>query len=240
MNSEFESATDFLEKGLRRSGQIRSNARRFGLYEEGGGVFSLYLSPVHLPALLAGLNPWVKNRVVAILGATPTPPQGIPLGDGGVISSADALLHLTAPAEAVVFRNTPTPQEINAQLPSSLLACPQGSLPADLGAEFALILPDAQHAIVLTRDRSLLLHLLGQFLNRKHSPVFPRIEGLAEEEILECIAPWAWRRVHHTVVDGVQQLAIDTMNSENDGEPQQQLRWVAPKNGGYWRSGWAW
>jgi hypothetical protein len=240
MNSEFESAADFLEKGLRRSGQASSSDSRFGLYEEGGGVFSLYLSPIHVPVLLAGLNPWVTNRVVAILGATPKAPKGIPLGDGGVITSADALLHLSAPAEAVVFRNTPTPQEINAQLPSSLLACPQGSLPSNLNAEFAVILPDAQHVIVLTRDRSLLLHLLSRFLNRKHSNAFPRIEGLAEEEILESIAPWAWRQVHHTEVDGVQQLAIETMSPEHDGEQRQPLCWVAPKTGGYWRSGWTW
>ncbi len=240
MNSEFESAADLLENGLGRSGPARSGDRRFGLYEEGEGVLSLYLSPMHLPVLLSGLNPWVKNRVVAILGATPRPPKGIPLGDGGVIASADALLDLSAPAEAVVFRNTPTPQEINSQLPSSLLACPQGSLPANLNAEFALILPDDHHVIVLTRDRSLLLHLLSRFLNRKHSNSFPRIEGLAEEEILESIAPWTWRQVRLTEVDGVQQLAIDTMNPEHEGEYRQQLRWVAPKTGGYWRSGWTW
>jgi hypothetical protein len=61
---------------------------------------------------------------------------------------------------------------------------------------------------------------------------------VAEDEILEAMAPWAWRTVAHTEFDGVQQLAIETMDSESHSG--QELRWVAPKSGGYWRSGWSW
>jgi hypothetical protein len=238
MNSEFESASDRLDKGPLRSRENRPNRGRFGLYAEGCGVFSLYLSPTHAPALLAGLGPWVNNRVLAILGNTPDQPNGIPLKDGGVITSGEAVLQLRAPTEAVVFNRVPTPQQLNAQLPSTLLACPQGALPESLGAELAIIVPDPQHLIVLTRDRSLLLHLLSRFLNRNQSGSFPRIEGVAEDEILEAMAPWAWRTVAHTEFDGVQQLAIETMDSESHSG--QELRWVAPKSGGYWRSGWSW
>jgi hypothetical protein len=213
---------------------------RFGLYYEGEGVTSLYLSPVDLPDLLSCLGPWVEDRIVAILDASSSLPQGIRLQGGGVIASAEAVLDLKSPIEAVVFREAPSPSEVNALLPSSLLACPQGALPEALAAEFALIVPDAKNVILLTRDRNLLLQILSQFLRRKHGPAFPRIEGLAEEEILEYLEPWAWRQVSRSEIDGVQRLAIDTVDQGDKTNHTSRLEWVAPLDGGFWRSGWSW
>jgi hypothetical protein len=213
---------------------------RFGLYNEGEGVTSLYLSPVDLPDLLSCLGPWITDRVVAILGATPSLPRGIRLEDGGVITSAEAVLDLKSPVEAVVFREAPSPRELNSLLPSSLLACPQGALPEALAAEFALIVPDAKNVILLTRDRNLLLRILSQFLRRKHGASFPRIEGLAEDEILEFLEPWAWRQVSRSETGGVQRMAIDTVDQGDKTTLTSRLEWVAPLDGGFWRSGWSW
>jgi hypothetical protein len=213
---------------------------RFGLYDEGEGVTSLYLSPVDLTDLLSCLGPWVEDRIVAILDGSPSLPGGIRLQGGGVIAGAEAVLDLKSPTEAVVFRDTPSPKELNALLPSSLLACPQGALPEILAAEFALIIPDPKNVILLTRDRNLLIKVLSQFLNRKHGSAFPRIEGLPEEEILEYLEPWAWRQVSRSEDGGVQRMAIDTIDQGDQENHTSRLEWVAPLDGGFWRSGWSW
>jgi len=217
-----------------------SKGDRFGLYYEGEGVTSLYLSPVDLPDLLSCLGPWVEDRVVAVLEASPSLPSGIRLQGGGVIASAEAVLDLQHPAEAVIFQEAPSPKQLNAILPSSLLACPQGALPEALSAEFALIIPDAKNVILLTRDRDLLIEVLSQFLKRKHGSAFPRIEGLAGEEILEYLEPWAWRQVSHSEDGGVQRMAIDTVDQGDKVNHTSRLEWVAPLEGGFWRSGWSW
>jgi hypothetical protein len=215
---------------------------RFGLYEEGDGVISLYLSPIHLPALLSGLGPWTRDKVVAVLGAGKLPEGAIPIQNGGYIASADAILEIEAPAEAVIFSHAPSAAELNSILPSSLLACPQGALPKSLGAQFAVVAPDAKHLILLTRDRSLLLHILEHFLNLRHAHgrVLPRIEGTACEEILASMEPWAWRRLSRSEEDGVQRMALETVDSEAGFTVTDRVSWVAPMDGGYWRSGWSW
>ena len=243
MQGEQEGASpDVLRGRTERSLTGDLHSSRFGLYDEGNGVFSLYLSPIHLPTALQALRAWTVDRVVAVLGPGEIPVGAIPVRGGGYVTSADAILDLDAPSEAVVFSHAPSAAELDGLLPSSLLACPQGALPEVLGAEFGLILPDSKHMILLTRDRSLLLHVLELFLNHHHGAgkQLPRIEGPAGEEILESIEPWAWRRVSCSEEGGVQRMAIETMDSERSSGVSNRLEWVAPVDGGYWRSGWSW
>jgi len=218
------------------------DSSRFGLYDEGNGVFSLYVSPTHLPTILRSLLPWTQDKVVAVLGPGEIPAGAIPVRGGGYVASAEAVFDLDSPSEAVVFSHAPSAAELDHLLPSSLLACPQGALPKALGAEFGIIVPDPKHIVLLTRDRALLLHVLEVFLNQHHGTGkrLPRIEGLAGKEILESIDPWAWRRVSCAEIGGVQRMAIETMDSERGSVVSERLDWVAPVDGGFWRSGWSW
>jgi len=214
---------------------------RFGLYDEGGGVYSLYLSQPRTQQILQALQPWCEENILTITSLARHPVGFLRRPSGVALGPAEQLGELSAPCEAIVFEKAPTEAEINRHLPSSLLACPQGALPEQMHAVFGIILPDPNHLILLARDKDILLHTLEQFLEPASEipRQKPRIEGVASEEILTCIDAWAWRCATLSERNGVQKMRIDTLNNETEGQTSESIEWVAPRDGGYWRTGWS-
>ena len=236
MHGEQESPPQ--ETASKKDFSPHSEGCRFGIYEEGDGVFSLYLPEVNAPALLNTLATLAEDKTLCVLSGSRMPSAGIPIGLGGAIFSATALSELEAPSESVIFEGPPNPAEINRCLPSSLMACPQGALPERLSAAFAVIFPDPKHLILLAPDPGLLFAILQHHLSLSGIGIQTdtRIEGALQGEILKKLEPWSWREVQHEVQSGVQRLQIATLGAENE----ESLEWVAPRKGGYWRSGWSW
>ena len=242
MQGEQESA-GFLGSLKRQEdqGDVGEKPYRFGLYDEGGGVYSLYLSHPNTHQLLRALLPWCEDKVLAITSPSRNPVGFLQRSFGLALGPAEQLHEISAPCEAIVFNKAPTEKDINRFLPSSLLACPQGALPPQMDATLAIILPDPQHLILLARNKKILLCSLEKFLE----PVSeiprqkPRIEGVASEEILACIDAWAWRSVTLSQKDGVQKMRIDTLSNETTEQCSESIEWVAPRDGGYWRTGWS-
>jgi|GEM_PF-3202011 len=241
MQGEQESA-GFLGSLKRREHQDDSGEKphRFGLYDEGNGVYSLYLSHPKTEQILQALRPWCEEKVLTIISLSKQPTGFLRRPSGVALGPAEQLWEISAPCEAIVFENAPTEQDINRFLPSSLLACPQGALPEPIGAILGVIIPDPRHMILLARDKQILLHALEQFLEPTSDipRQKPRIEGVASEEILTCIEAWAWRSATLSQKDGVQRMRIDTLTNESSGQEPESIEWVAPREGGYWRTGW--
>ena len=215
--------------------------RRYGVYEEGGGVLSLYLPTHQGAALLQSIEAWAAQRVLVLLSGSQKPHAGIPLPNGNSVYSAEALPELVAPAEAVVFDHCPDTTKMDMCLPSSLLAFPHQALPQHLGAQLGVVMPDKHHVVLLSRDQRVLMPILlahlGLDANISDTPV---IGQELRDQMLGPIPSWSWRQVRHNRSSGFQTLEIETLHGEPCLESNDALKWVAPLQRGFWRSGWSW
>ncbi len=202
----------------------------FGFYEEGDGVLSLYLAPLRAERVLEPLLGCLGHATPVYLGDAPAPRGARPLPSGGWVGTTDHLDRLEAPAE-LLFVERPRIEAIEA-LPGSLLAHPEKALPDSLKARAALILTVHDHAIVLSRDKSVLAACLA-----------PLLEGLANAELppltelLEPMADSAWREVH---VDSRQRYRLMHLDLRDADRLVEEDTWVAPGEGGQWRASWSW
>ncbi|MEC7241273.1 MAG: hypothetical protein VXW32_08525 [Myxococcota bacterium] len=210
---------------------------RYGIYDEGEGVFSAYFHARPTPAAVQFLEQQAGDRLLLLLSGSRRPHSGIPVSSGHTIYGSNALGELSAPAEAIALETCGKGDILDSLLPSSLFCAPHSSLPRELGALFAIILPDRQHFTLLTRDSTLLSELLLRQLHIHEGPEFP--EAL-REYLIAPQDPWTWRELAHSKEQGVQLLEIVTRHSEKGPMPEQSVRCVAPCHGGFWRAGWSW
>lgn len=212
-------------------------AVRYGVYDEGEGVLSAYFPARPSRSAKDLLVQEAEDRVLLLLSGSKKPHSGIPLASGHTVYSPDALLELCAPAEAIALETGGSTAKLERLLPSSLLCAPHRSLPKELGALFAVVLPDRQHFTVLTRDPVFLSKLILCQLELMEGAEFP--ESI-REKLVAPLDPWAWREVTHRRDQAVQTLQVVTRHSERGPLPEYKLECVAPRHGGFWRDGWSW
>ena len=212
-------------------------APRYGIYDEGEGVLSAYFHAKPTEEAVQFLRHQAGDRILLLLSGSKHPHTGIPLSTGHTIYSPDAIGELSAPAEAIALDSWGRESTLDALLPSSLLCAPQCSLPHELGALFAIILPDRHHFTVLTRDSTLLSELLLRQLQLHDGPEFP---DTIREQLVAPQDPWTWRELTRKKEAGVQTLKIVTRHCETEPMLEQTLECVAPCHGGFWRACWSW
>jgi hypothetical protein len=232
-------------RGLVEHGSRNTERRAtFGFYDEGSGVYSLYLAPVDARTVTRALLPHTRGQ--QLLASTPlTGPAGtVPLKIEGWSGAGHHLLGLRAPVEALVI----DPSVVDAgsmerMLPASLLGNPEASLPE--GALFALCMLDNRHAVVLSREKSILSTALEALIVSLetafgiHEP--PHISTEAMESLLQPLDPWSWWEIecgNHKRFHTLDLNAMDGLGEDDTSDTG--MRWVAPKGGGWWRFGWNW
>lgn len=119
-------------------------------------------------------------------------------------------------------------------LPSSLLAAPHASLPAELGLRLGLALSGDGHAVFLARDTGDLAQCLAGLL----SPRSPQPARLSPETLMD----WAgedesWVELSQVTHRGHRVLEL---RERSGAHTLRHERWVAPIKGGHWRAGWSW
>lgn len=216
----------------------------FGFYDEGSGVFSLYLAPVDARTITRALLPHTRGQ--QILASTPLsgPAGTVPLKIEGWIGAGQHILGLRSPVEALVI----DPSVVDAGsmervLPASLLGNPEASLPE--GALFALCMLDNRHAVILSREKNILATALEALIVSLetafgiHEP--PYISTEAMESLLQPLDPWSWWEMEVGNHKRFHTLDLNAMDGLGDDDTSDTgMRWVAPKGGGWWRFGWNW
>ena len=220
-----------------RCSRALDKARRYSVYEEGDGVLSAYFSSP--PSLAASrlLEETAGDRKLLLLSGSRRPASGIPLPGRHALYSPDALSELASPAEAILLESVGRVDSLEDRLPSSLLCAPQHALPRELGALFALVLPDRQHFTLFTRDRELLGRLLVCQLRLSAGPALPET---LRDQLTVPQEPGSWREIIHQNEGGVQKLSVLTHSSDAGAVVGERLECVAPQSGGFWRAGWSW
>ncbi len=183
----------------------------FGVYDEGAGVLSLYLSPLRSELLVDVVS------------------QAAPASSPVCLSEAPQEL-IWLEGELGVF-------ELEA-LPSSLLASPDLALPA--GARAAAVFMEQDHAVVLSREPSLLAACLGVLVEEA---LPDRFTELPSQALLDLVVPMAAHEFCEIHFDGRRRyrlLVMDTRDSQQAGKVVSEARWVARGTHGRWRSGWSW
>jgi hypothetical protein len=216
----------------------------FGFYNEGSGVYSLYLAPVDARTIARALLPHTRGQ--QLLASTPLPaPAGcVPLKIEGWSGAGHHLLGLRAPVEALVIDpSVVDAASIERILPASLLGNPEASLPE--GALFALCMLDNRHAVILSREKRILATALEALIVSLetafgiHEP--PHIGTEAMDSLLQPQDPWSWWEIecgNHKRFHTLDIAAMDGLGEDEESDTG--MRWVAPKGGGWWRFGWNW
>jgi hypothetical protein len=235
-----------LDEGARSEREIRSDQdsalATFGLYKEGNGVLSLYLSPTRPRLLTSLLYAQARNRNVVVYSPLPAPAGCRDLPAGGWIGDGEEILGLSEPVEAVVLDMLPEVEKIDRELPASLLAHPEAALPESLGAKVALCLLDPSHGVVLSRDPKILEHCMSahlQWLLTKAGVTDVPDIGSCMEAMMVPQDSWSWWNVHFSQHRKYQTLDF-TLNDDLGDQDVAPVRWVAPRTGGWWRQGWSW
>jgi hypothetical protein len=221
------------------------NCIRFGLYDEGEGVHSLYLSPIDAQTVTNALFQHSQEAQLVVSSPLAVPKDCQRISRGVWMGPAQQFLELTAPIEALVLDAPPANiNELETQLPASLLGNPNAALPKHYGARFALCMLDGRHAVILSRDSQVFASALGalivQLENAQGVAEPPHISATAMNSLLEPLEPWNWCEIEFGVHQRFQTLDIMLVNGMADGKRDTGMRWVAPKDGGWWRTGWTW
>lgn len=218
---------------------------RFGLYDEGDGVYSLYLSPIDARAVTSALFEHSREASLIVSSPLAVPEHCQRISRGVWMGPARQLLGLMAPVEALVLDAPPAQiEELETQLPASLLGNPNLALPLQYGARFAVCMLDGMHAVVLSRDESVFASalgaLIGQLEDTRGVTEPPHISTAAMHSLMEPLEPWNWCELELGVHRRFHTLDITLVDGMADGERNTGMRWVAPKDGGWWRTGWTW
>ncbi len=224
-----------------RTGRARGRgAAWFAVYDEGNGARSLYLAPTSARELGAALYPAALGNQLAVLTPLPAPSGCRPLPGGGWLGPGRAILGLREPVQVAVVGPQATPAAISHELPGSILAAPQHALPESLGVRVALDAEATRHAIVLSRETSLLAACLETVLERCAEEglarLAPRITDPALEALLQPIPPGHWRRAMAVDRGRYHVLEIETASA---AEVLDRRTWVANVQGGQWNPDWA-
>jgi hypothetical protein len=183
----------------------------FGVYDEGAGVLSLYLSPLRAELLV---------EVV---------------GQAAPASSAVCLSEV--PQELIWLERGLGVDELG-RLPSSLLAHPQSALPE--GARAAAVFTEADHAVVLSREPPLLAACLGVLVEEALPDRSSELPGQALLDLVVPMAAHEFCEIHFDGRRRYRLLVLDTRDSQQSGKVVAESRWVARGSGGRWRTGWSW
>ncbi len=218
---------------------------RFGLYNEGDGVQSLYLSPIDARTVTNALMQHSREAELVVSSPLPMPEGCRRISRGVWAGPARQLLGLMAPVEALVLDAIPSDTEkLETQLPASLLGNPNAALPEEFGARFAICMLDGRHAVVLSRDPSVfataLNALIAQLEAAQGVTAPPHISTAAMSSLLEPLDPWNWCEMELGAHQRFHTLDITIVDGMANGERNTGMRWVAPKDGGWWRTGWTW
>lgn len=231
--------------GLKRVEDSDYFVATFGVYDEGGGVRSLYLHPTAAVRLGAALLPICLGGRLAVLTEHPRLERAELLPLCGWLAPGDAVLHLRAPVEAALVSPDVTPEQVSREFPASVLAWPEHALPESLGTRFALAMNDPQHAVILSRDpmvhRACLRSLISDLAAATLDPSMPApdIPEAALDELLEPMEFTRWWRMRARDRRRYRVLEMDVF----PGGQQPALSrstWVADQRGGAWRTNWAW
>ncbi len=203
----------------------------FGIYDEGNGVRSLYLSGVPSRYVARSVLPFAADGVLAVLSPLP-PPEGCqPLPAGGWMGPGERVLGIREPVEVLVLDGPVEPRAIDRSLPGSLLARPDLAVPEGLGARFALVLEPPDQAVVLARRDGPLAAVVAAGLTlaarRALGPAAPLVAPGQVGDLLHPVEAGAWRRVTPRAGPRFATLRIETLDSEADGARLDDLVWVA-------------
>ena len=217
----------------------------FGVYDEGGGVRSLYLHPTAAVRLGAALLPLCLDGQLAVLTDQAPIPGANPLPHGGWLAPGTSMMQLQAPVEAALIGADVSPQVVSDAFPHSIMARPDLSLPESLDARFALAMNDPRHAVIFSRDpvvhRACLRALITDLAAATLDPALPlpNIPEAALDELLEPMEISSWWRLRTREHRRFRVLEVDAF--PGGLEPaEQRSNWVADQRGGAWRTGWAW
>jgi len=203
----------------------------FGVYDEGGGVFALYVTPIDAACLGRALDRLELGG--ALVDVTPE------RGDGTREVHRASLAEMGEPLELV---HAPSLAE-GPHEAMNLLAGPHAVL-GD-GCAFGFSLQDRDHGVVYTRDRRVLAAVLEVWLVEVVDTLAapgnsPSIPEQTLDSVLAPIPPQAWRRV---MLDRHSKYwALDVSALVHDGEASEvidDLTWVGGP-GRAWRAGWSW
>ena len=210
-----------------------------GVYDEGDGVTSLYLSPVAPTFFVRGLQAWAESCAVVVFSNDTPPKESEPLQSGGWIGGPEQLRDTNIPTEMVVFEKKPSREQIETKMPCSILSNPSAALPKALSTKFAVAITDDKHVVVLSRDRALLKAALAGFMDSTWGVRINSSKSCGLGDLLEPIAHTAWTNISNTNSERFQSLSMETFDSES-GDSISETRLVAPLDSEDWRVGWTW
>ena len=217
----------------------------FGVYDEGGGVRSLYLHPTAAVRLGAALLPICMGGQLAVLTEHPPLEGAEPLPLCGWLAPGGAALYLEAPVEAALIAPGVGPERVSQEFPASVLAWPEHALPESLGTRFALAMNDPRHAVILSRDpmvhRACLRALISDLAAGALDPSLPTpdIPEDALDEPLEPMAFTQWWSVRARERRRYRVLELEAFPGGRQAALSRST-WVADQRGGAWRANWTW
>ena len=210
-----------------------------GVYDEGDGVTSLYLSPVAPTFFVRGLQAWAESCAVVVFSNETPPNETEILPNGGWIGGPEQLCDTNIPTEMVVFEQKPSAEQIETKMPCSILANPTAALPKSLSPKFAVAITDNKHVVVLSRDRALLKAALAGFMDSTWGVRVNSSTNRAIGDLLEPIEHTAWTNISDASSERFQSIRMETFDSES-GDAIKETRLVAPLDSEDWRAGWSW
>jgi len=225
---------------MKRAGDTASPRKGgVGVYDEGNGVTSLYLSPVAPKFFVRGLQAWADSCTVVVFSNETPPEKAEPLPNGGWIGGPEQLTETVIPTEMIVFEKRPSLEQIETKMPASILAHPNAALPETLSPKFAVAITDNRHVVVLSRDQTLLKAALAGFMDSTWGVRVNSSTNNALSDLLEPIEHTSWTHISSSNSERFQSLRIETIDSES-GSPIDEQRLVAPLDSQDWRNGWTW
>lgn len=207
----------------------------FGVYQAGPNL-ELDLTPSGLPALVEalGLPPGDVAVVLEDERGAREPRLGV-WADLPSLGTELEAVHLPA--------SVPRALAARLDLPSPLLASPEGAVPTELGSSVAISLHDGCHGSVITPDPALLARCLRSFLEEY---IVAAIDGDVDlpalpddvlAPLLEPLPVGAWYGLHFEARRRYWTLEARLHDPEGADLVH---RWVCSGEGGRWRVGWSW
>ena len=206
----------------------------FGLYDEGEGLRSLYLTPCS-PSIVSAIVQELDIQGRFLDMGTPFT-TGAPrmLAKEDLASSATPMEIVHLPGDE------PHPE------PLSVMADPHAALPKDSDRQFAFLLHDQCHGVLYSRNREVLREALRAFLtthldHQAQDTEMPPINNKLVAPLLLPLTEDTWREAQLVQNQRYCHLNLITVSATALGERQihDRVRWIGGM-GRAWRDGWSW